>query len=208
MAAVTEIVKNTSNIIGGPGNITYTLLFFTAVIILYSLFVFYFYRFLARRNIFELNLKQYNTYENPTTVKIFAVIFYILENIILLPISSFLWFAVLAILILVLAEGIDLGTILLISAAMVASVRVTAHVSESLSRDLAKMLPFTLIAIAITKPGFFNINALLSRIYEIPSLFTQIPQYLIFILAVELLMKFAEFLNSFTPPPKEEIIEE
>ncbi|RMD45894.1 hypothetical protein D6829_00910 [Candidatus Pacearchaeota archaeon] len=202
-----SVISNIANFIGGENNVTYVLLFFTSVIILYSIFVFYFYRFLARRNILELNLNQYNVYENPAVVKIFAVVFYIIEHIILLPIMTFFWFAVLSILILILAEGIDVGTILLISAAMVASVRVTAHVSESLSKDLAKMLPFTLLAIAITKPGFFNISSLLSRIYEVPTLFTRVPQYLIFIVAVELIMKFAEFLNSFSSP-EERIIED
>lgn len=180
----------------GENNLILILAFFTAVIVIYSVFVFYFYRFLAKKNLIELNLNQYNQYNNPAIVKFFAFIFYIIEYIILLPVITFFWFSVLAILILLLSKGIGTATILLISAALVASVRVTSYVSEDLSKDLAKMLPFTLLAIAITTAGFFDINALLSRISEIPSLFSNIPYYLLFIVSVELIMRIADFIQS------------
>jgi len=173
-----------------------TLIFFTVVIVIYSVFVFYFYRFLAKKNIIELNLNQYNQYANPAVVKFFAVIFYLIEYVIVFPVLTFFWFAVLSILILLLSKGIDISTILLISAALVASVRITAYVSEDLSKDLAKMLPFTLLAIAITTAGFFDINALFSRITEIPSLFSNIAYYLLFIVAVELIMRTFTFFQS------------
>ena len=173
-----------------------TLIFFTVVIVIYSVFVFYFYRFLAKKNIIELNLNQYNQYANPAVVKFFAVIFYLIEYVIILPILTFFWFAVLSILILLLSKGLSISTILLISAALVASVRITAYVSEDLSKDLAKMLPFTLLAIAITTAGFFDINALFSRITEIPSLFSNIAYYLLFIVAVELIMRTFTFFQS------------
>jgi len=186
---------NLTALFSGEINLIAILTFFTAVIVLYSVFVFYFYKFLAKKNIIELNLNQYNQSINPTLVKFFAALFYVIEYIIILPILTFFWFAVLSILILLLAKGIEIGTILLISAALVAAVRITAHISEDLSKDLAKMLPFTLIAIAITTSGFFNIGDLLSRVKEIPLLLSNIPYYLIFIMATELIMRVFTFLS-------------
>ena len=87
-------------------------------------------------------------------------------------------------------------SVLLIAAALVASVRVTSYLSEDLSKDLAKMLPFTLLAIAITTAGFFNPTDLISRFSEIPSLFANIPIYLVFIVAIELIMRTGEFIQS------------
>ena len=188
----------------GETNLALTLLFFTAVIAIYSVFVFYFYRFLAKKNIIELNLNQYNQNSNPSLIKFFAVIFYIIEYVVVLPILTFFWFAVLAILILLVAKGIDIGTILLISAALVAAVRITSYISEDLSKDLAKMIPFTLLAIAITTSGFFNISDLLSRIKDIPSLFSSIPYYLLFIVAIELIMRTIEFFHSLIQSSKVE----
>jgi high-affinity nickel permease len=40
-----------------------TLILFTGVIVLYSLLIFYFYKFLAKKNIIELNLGSHNQYE-------------------------------------------------------------------------------------------------------------------------------------------------
>jgi len=184
------------NTVSAETNIFLTLSFFTAVIVIYSVFVFYFYRFLARKNIIEFNLNQYNQYSNQFLVKIFAVVFYILEYIILLPVITFFWFAILSILILLLAEGMNVATVLLISAALVTSARVASYINEELAKELAKMLPFTLLAITITTTGFFDISSLLSRIYEIPSLFSKIPYYLFFIVAIELVMRIVDFVHS------------
>ena len=190
------MIENLTNFFANEANLILTLTIFTAVIVVYSIFAFYFYRILAKKNIVELNLNQYNRSNHPIAVKIFTIIFYILEYIILLPVLTFFWFTVLAILILLLAKEIDVSTILLISSALVASVRATSYVSENLSKDLAKMLPFTLLAIAITTAGFFDIGTLIARISEIPSLLSNLPYYLFFIIGIEFIMRTADFVQS------------
>lgn len=178
-------------------NLILTLSFFTIVIVLYSVFVYLFYRFLAKKNIIELNLNQYNRYNNPMAMKFFAAFFYIIEYVVLLPIMTFFWFGVLAVFTLVLSEGMGTGTVLLISAALVAAVRTISHVSEDLAKDLAKMLPFALLSIAITTAaGFFDVSRLASRISEIPMLFNNVPYYLLFIVGVELIMRIGGFIFS------------
>jgi len=199
MTAITEIISALNDMTGAFSsrtNLLFILAFFTTIMVIYSVFVFNFYRFLAKKNIIELNLNQYNQYSNPATVKFFAIIFFIIEYIILLPILTFFWFTVLSVLILILARELEVNTVLLISAAVVASVRATAYVSENLAKDLAKLLPFTLLAIAITTAGFFNISALVARISIIPSLLSNIPYYLLFIVVVELIMRTGEFIES------------
>jgi hypothetical protein len=192
----TSFLSDIITTLSGKTNLLVILIFFTVVIIIYSIFVFNFYKFLAKKNIIELNLNQYNQYSNPAAIKFFAVIFFVIEYIILLPILTFFWFAILSILILILAKGLEAKTILTISAALVASVRATSYVNEDLSKDLAKMLPFTLLAIAITTAGFFDIGALVSRIAEVPSLFSNIPYYLLFIVVIELVMRTGEFTKN------------
>lgn len=193
---ITDVVSGISEIFSKESNLIPTLIFFTAIIVGYSVFIFYFYRYLAKKNLIELNFEQYNQYNDPTLVKFFAVIFYIIEYIILLPIMTAFWFTTFAILILILSEGIPASGILLISAALVASVRMTAYINENLSKDLSKMLPFTLLAIAITQPGFFEISTLFSRVQAIPLLFSNLPYYLIFIVSIELTMRISEFLGN------------
>jgi len=192
------MLEGISSIISSETNLIPNLSFFTAVIVIYAIFVFYFYRFLAKKNIIELNLSQYNQYSNEIIIKIFAAILYIIEYIVILPVLTFFWFSILAMLTLMLAKGLPVSTVLLISAALVAAVRITSYISEDLAKDLAKMLPFTLLAIAITTAGFFDIADIMSRASEIPILFSSIPYYLFFIVIIELIMRVAEFIQSIT----------
>ena len=195
--SVIDFFGEVSTFLSGEAGLIFVLLFFTAVIVIYSVFVYFFYTFLAKKNIIELNLSKYNTSSHPTATKFFAIILYVLEYLILLPIVSFFWFTVLAIIIITLSSGLEIDTILLIAACLVASVRATSFVNENLSRDIAKLIPFTLLAIAITNPVFFNFNSLVERFLGIPELLSNIPYYLFFIIAIELIMRVIDFTNGF-----------
>jgi len=170
----------------------FTLLSFTAVIVIYALFIYYFYRLLGKRNIVEFNLRKYNTYQGETWARFFSVFFYILEYIILLPIVTIFWFSVLSISVLLLASSLELKMVLFISAALVSSVRIISYLSSDMAKDVAKLLPLTLLAIAITQPGNFSVSTLIARFMEIPSLFSNILFYLVFIFCVELAMRLLE----------------
>ena len=82
MGMVTNFSREVSNLTTGDFGIIVILAFFTTVIVIYSVFIFYFYRYLAKKNLIELNLNQYNNYDSPGLIKFFAVIFYIIEYII------------------------------------------------------------------------------------------------------------------------------
>jgi len=199
MAIGDVLVEGYANFVSslsGSQSLIFTLLFFTFVITIYGIFVYYFYKNLAKKNIVDLNLGQYNTSEHPVFGKFLASIFYIIEYLIILPILTFVWFGVLAIFLLMLSKVENVATILLISAALISAVRVTAHVSENLSRDLAKMLPFTLLALFLVEPNFFSINLFIDRLSQIPSLVSQIPYYLVFIVVLEFLTRIIELIES------------
>ena len=188
----------------GKENIFLVLGFFTILIVIYALFIFYFYRFLAKKDLIKLNLRQYNTTSHPVLSKFFAVVFYVVEYILIIPIVTFFWFAVLSMFLLVLSKTADVGTIILVSAALIAAVRVTSYVTEDISRDLAKMLPLTLLALFIIEPNFFVIQTVLERVQQIPSLLSHIPYYLIFIIGIEFVLRIA---NSIRLVFKKEVVE-
>ncbi len=178
-----------NNVLASVGNygILVTLLVFTVLIAVYSVFVFYFYRNLARKNLIGLNLSQYNRTENPGLNKFLAIVFYVLEYLIILPILVVLWFAVLAIFLVLLSKIDNVGTILMICAGLIAAVRITSQVSENLSRDLAKIVPFTLLALFLIEPNFFDFSLLIGRFNQIPSVLVKIPYYLLFIVGIEII---------------------
>jgi len=68
---------------------------------------------------------------------------------------------------------------------LISAIRVTAYFNENLSKDLAKMVPFTMIAVVLTTPDFWNISEMISRIAQIPSFFNESIYYLFFILVLE-----------------------
>jgi len=165
------------------------LISFSILIALYALFVWVFYRSLAKRDLLKLNLKKYNKFEMAGIIKLFAVFFYIIEYVIIIPIVITLWFAGLSILLVILAKEQPVNTVLLISAAIIGATRITAYFKEDLSKDLAKMFPFTLLGVVILTPGFFDFSTTVARFSEIPSLFTNIISFAVFIIVFELVLR-------------------
>jgi len=173
-----------------PKYMPYVILaFYTLMIAIYSIFIWRFYKFLARRNILNLNLSQYNRTEHPFWNKLLASGFFLLEYIIILPILVFFWFSILAIFLLLLSKSQSVSQILIISAAIVAATRMTAYYSTDLSKDLAKMFPFTVLTVFLLDPNFFSVEKTITRFSEIPSLLSHILGFLIFIAILEVVMR-------------------
>ena len=162
---------------------------FILLISIYSIFVWKFYRFLAKRDLLELNLNQYNNSDHPFLKKFFEVLLFIAEYIIILPVVVFFWFFVISIILLLLAKEHSISNILLISATMVGAVRISAYYNEDLSKDLAKLFPLTILAVAFLTPNFFDLNDTISKISEIPNLFTNTIFYLISIVILEFILR-------------------
>lgn len=174
----------------------FNLFILVLLIVLYALFIWKFYRFIAKKNILELNLNKYNKLEHPVTVKVLAVIFYFIEYIIILPFLIFFWFSIFTLFLIFLSENLEVIPLLVISATIIAAIRMTSYYKEDLARDLAKLLPFTLLAISILNPNFLKIERILGHLSEIPSFFSQIIIYLLFIIILEMILRFFDFIFS------------
>tara|TARA_Y100000310_G_C20648528_1_gene798031 strand:- start:283 stop:933 length:651 start_codon:yes stop_codon:yes gene_type:complete len=183
------------------------LAFYTVIITIYAIFIWKFYKFLARRNIIKLNLNKYNRTEHPFLNKLLASVFFLVEYIIIVPIIVFFWFSILALFLLLLSKNQNVTQILIISAAIVAATRMTAYYSGDLSKDLAKMFPFTVLAIFLLDPDFFAIEKTISRFAEIPSLLGNILVFLVFIAILEIVMRGLFTIVDLFSPSNEEITE-
>ncbi|MBT4165873.1 hypothetical protein HOE04_02435 [archaeon] len=176
-----------------------SLLLYTIFIALYAIFIWKFYKFLASKEIIQLNLKQYNYSNHPGLEKFFAIGLYTVEYLVILPFLVLFWFAILSLFLLLLSEQ-GAEQVLLVSAAIIASTRITAYVSEDLSKDLAKILPFTVLATFILGENFFDVSNLIAKIVEIPALFNNILMFIVFIFIVEFVLRgfysIGQFFNS------------
>lgn len=177
---------------------------FALLISLYSIFTWKFYKFLSQKDLISLNLIQYNHFKHPFLHKLWAVVLYTIEYIILLPFLIFFWFGVLALLILVLSENLQINQVIIIAAAMVAAIRILSYYEEDLAKDVAKIFPFTILAIFILNPNFFSLERILTNLVRVPEFVKIIFSFLILIIAIELVLRIIDIIvNAFTSSEKE-----
>jgi len=170
------------------------LLLFIIGIVIYSIFVFNFYKFLALKNIFHLNLRQYNDFKS-FLGDVYEVFLYSLEYLFILPFFIFVWFVIVVMILIFLNNNSDIEMILLLSMALVASIRVCAYYSENLAKDLAKLLPFALLAVFLSDPIFPSFSYFREIILSLPSESLTIFYYFIFVFLLELILRITTFLK-------------
>ena len=170
----------------------------------YVLFVFKFYRFVASRDMFKLDLSKYEESRHRLVRGFLHVVLYAAKYLLLFPAFAFFWFAVFTLILTILSKDRPFSDILLISLATVSAIRVSAYYSEDLSRDLAKILPFAVLAIFLIDASFFKINASLEVLKQANDHRESIFYYMMFLIVVEfalrLLLAVGAFLVSLRKP--------
>lgn len=169
---------------------------FALLLSLYSIFTWKFYRFLSKKDLIELNLFEYNRLTHPFLKKLLAIALYLIEYIIILPFLIFFWFGILALLILILSESLSIHQVIVVSAAMIAAIRMLSYYEEDLSRDLAKMFPFTILAIFILNPNFFSLERILTNLIALPELVGSIFYFLILIIGLEVILRIIDVIRN------------
>jgi hypothetical protein len=172
---------------------------FILEIVVYSFFIFKFYRFLASRDIITVDMSKYKN----LGLRVGRLFSYLLQHIIIYPLIIFIWFAVLFVFLGFLGKNQSTESILLISIALVSAIRVTAYYNEDLSRDLAKMLPFTLLGIYLVDQSYFQVPLSLKLLTAIPDYWLLLLYYLVFIIVLEFVLKIIYSIVMFAiRPPK------
>mgnify|MGYP001618510742 CR=1 FL=1 len=181
------------------------LLLFILGVTIYSIFIFKFYKFLTKRDIIKLNPSGYQKGFFGQIEKIGTAIVYLLENLILTPIFIVFWFAIITTLMLLISKNQTAESLILTSMALVAAVRITAYYNESLSQDLAKMIPFTLLGIFLIDVNYFSVKEIINIAKEIPSLLTQLGYYLAFVIILETILRILQTLIQIIRPRKQSL---
>ena len=179
--------------------------FFLALLIfLYSTFIWKLHKFISTKNILSLDLNKYNKAEHPTVAKVVAGGLYFLEYIIILPFLIFFWFSIFGISLTIFTD-LEIGTILVTSTVIVAAIRITSYSNEVIAKEVAKLLPLNLLAISLLVPGFFEFERILNNLNQIPDFLSQILSYLGFIILLEVILRFFDFIFSIFGLEGEEI---
>jgi|SRR3989344_5705549 len=171
------------------------LILFILGMVVYSIFIFKFYKFLATRDIFKLNLVEYSKSRWENVKDLVAFLFYVLEHLVIFPLFTFFWFIVLSLLLIFLSRDLPINTILLFSMAIVATTRITSYYNEELAREVAKDLPLTLLAIfLVTGLSYFSLETAMASIEKIPASWKVIIYYLLFIVILEIVLRILLFI--------------
>ncbi len=165
------------------------LLFFVFGMSVYAIFIFNFYKFVARKDLFDLDLSRYQQSNHPALRMTFHFVTYVGKYLILFPVIAFAWFAILTTLLAFLARGQTINDILLISMAVLSAIRITAYYNEDLSRDLSKILPFAMLGVFLIDISYFSlstsVDALLGAVFS----WKTIVYYLGFMIGLEFVMR-------------------
>ena len=173
------------------------LLFFVASIVVYGIFVFHFYRFLARKDIFQLDLSKFNEYRHPALRKAFSVFFYLVRSLVMFPVFISFWFIVLAGLLLLMGRAQSIDSILLGAMGVVATIRVCAYYNTALSTDIAKILPFALLGLMLIDSSLVEIPQPADTIQDVAMRIETITYYLIAVVLLEFLLRIVSSIAAY-----------
>jgi len=166
------------------------------LVTIFCIFIWKVYHIISKKNLIDLNLRQYNQTEHPAGGKFLGTLLYFVEYIIILPFLVIFWFFVFTFFLLLMTKGLEVPTVLLISTVIIVAIRATSYYREKLSRDLAKLLPFTLLAVAMTEKGFFDFQEILGRFSQLPLFFNEILSYMAIIVIIEVILRTFDFIFS------------
>lgn len=161
------------------------ILMYAIAIVIYGIVIWHFYRKYARRDIFGAKYEEGDTSLKARIKNLFSGFSQLIKYIVLFPVISFVWFVVLAISIFVMSQSLSFETVIMVSAAIVTAIRITAYYSEDLSKDIAKLIPFAILGYFITSPTFFDISILMGKLNAVPEFSTKLIVFFVFIVALE-----------------------
>ena len=153
---------------------------FVIGMVIYAVFIYRFYRFVAGRDVFK-PLPE----DNPLWKKILHVI----QFVFFYPLLAFVWFLVISILLASLSETVTIGNIFLASMATIATVRVLAYYDENLSREVAKLVPLALLGVMLLDISKLSIDAPITVISMLPAVADTLFYYFVFVVLLEFILR-------------------
>ncbi len=169
-------------------------------ITVYGVFVFNFYRFLARKDIFTLDLQKHNQAKRPALRKTISVIFYTFKCLMLYPVFVFFWFVVMAVLLYLLSRNQSIEVVMLVAMGVVGAIRICSYYKEALSTDISKILPFALLGIMLIDNSIIRVVQSTESVREAAlqwETLVSLTYYLAFVVSLELLLRMISGLVSF-----------
>lgn len=172
--------------VGVVGFGVWELILYTIGITLYALFIWHFHKFIGGRDVFKWN---HVRDASGALSRLSEGFYYFIRYLFMYPIVVFLWFVIFASFMFVLGKDAAGANIILISFALVTSIRVMSYYSEKLSMEIAKLVPLALLVVYIVQPNFFAFGDTSARLWDIANFWTDILKYVAFSVAAEWILR-------------------
>ena len=172
--------------------------------VVYGIFIWNFYRFLARREMIPLHLTKYQT----DGKRITSIIAYVFKYVIVFPLVVLIWFVVYSTFLFFMAPDISTEHVFVIVISLVVTVRIAAYYKEDLAKDFAKLIPFALLGIFLTSNIFFTPNDLIERAYGFIPFLGKIIGFVIYAIIVESILRVLFLIKRKIMPVVDEKLEE
>lgn len=178
----------------------YDLIIFSISVVIYAIFIFHFYRFIARRNIFSFDVERRilgGKYKS-SGEKISAaprIAAFIGTKFVIFPFVIFGWFLAYSFFILFMSQDIQAEKVFFVSAILIIAIRITSYYNEDLSKDLAKTIPFSILGIFMFDQTFFTIDDISKNLLELPQYALQVGAFLILAITIEIALSIAYLLR-------------
>ncbi len=161
----------------------------TLIILAFAFFSWKTCKSLARRDIISLDLHQYNVYRHPLARKAYALVLYFVEYLLLLPFMISIWIVVFSAFLILLNSNMSVFNATLLSAAIIAAVRIIAYIKEDFAVTIATIVPFSLLALALADIDSITINGVITQAKQIYLVIPAASYFFIFIIIIELIMR-------------------
>jgi len=149
------------------------------MIAIYSIVIYHFYRYIARRDVFKKSESKHSK----------AIGF--LKYFLLFPFVAMLFFIGFSLIFIFLTDSYEILDVLYVAFAIIVAIRITSYYTEDLSKDVAKMLPFAILGIFLIDSSYFSMETVSERINQLPENINAIIQFLILIILVEWILRIA-----------------
>ncbi len=164
-------------LLNGDFSVFVAIFYLVVSIAIYSILIWHFYRYIARRNCFKITPRRHKKFIG------------FLKYFLFFPFVASLFFAGFSLMLLFLTKSYDIPAVLSTSFAIIAAIRICAYYSEDLSKDIAKMLPFALLAIFLVDSSYFRYIDITAKISSLPEFFTVCIQFIVFIILIEWILR-------------------
>ncbi len=137
-----------------PDGQGFKFLLFVIGIAVYSLFVWHFYRFLSRRDLFPKFFYKLSV-RREKKPSIAAIAGFSAFYIVAFPAIIFVWFTVLSFFIFLIAKDMPFFVAIFVSMAIIATVRILSYYREDAAKEVAKMIPYAILSFLLTSAAIY-----------------------------------------------------